>query len=106
VIPDYYAKAADYDREIDQAAKNRALGWHVDVRRGLEVTVHDARGEALRGARVEATARSRADGKSITLVLVERDGRYVAAHQSRGIEDLAITIERGDERVTARATLE
>ena len=106
VIPDYYTKAANFDREIDQAAKNHALGWRVEARRGLEITVRDARGEAIRGARVRVTVTSRAAGKTITLDLVERDVRYVSPHEQRGVEDLAITVEQGGERFTAHATIE
>jgi nitrogen fixation protein FixH len=106
VIPDYYTKAANYDREIDQAANNRALGWRLDVRRGLEITVHDARGELVRGARVRVISTARAVGTPTTLELVERDGRYVVPHAQRGVEDLAITVEQGSERFTAHATIE
>ena len=106
VIPNYYDKAAHFDREIDQATANRALGWHIDVRRGLEIVVRDVRGEALRGARVLVTATPRATGKTTTLQLVERDDRYAVPHPATGVEDLEITVERGGERFTARATLE
>ena len=105
VIPDYYAKAARFDDAIDQAANNRALGWTVDVRSGLSLEVRDARGP-ITGAVVTVTATSRAHGRTVELKLVERDGHYAAPHRARGIEDLAIVVERGGERFTAHATIE
>lgn len=106
VIPDYYNKAARYDQQIDQAANNRMLGWSVDVQAGLSIDLLDASGAALAGARVHVTATSRAHARVTELDLVERDGRYVAVHAARGLEDLAIVVERGGERFTARATIE
>lgn len=106
VIPDYYAKATRYDNEIDQAAKNRALGWTVTAEPGLSIEVRDAAGQRVTGARVTVATTSRATGQRAALELVEHDGRYIAAHRVRGLEDLAITVERGGERFTARALVE
>lgn len=110
VIPDYYAKAAAYDTVIDQAAKNRALGWRVDrVQRDgeLAIEVRDASGAALDGARVRVTAVPRAHARPAELELAPRGGgRYAAIHATHGIEDLAIVVERGGERFTARVTVE
>lgn len=105
VIPDYYTKAARFDDAIDQAAKNRALGWTLDVQAGLSIEVRDARGP-ITGARVHATAVSRAKGRTTVLELVEREGRYVVAYRAHGLEDLEIVVERGGERFTAHATIE
>jgi nitrogen fixation protein FixH len=106
VIPDYYAKAAAYDTQIDQAAKNRALGWSIDVQAGLAINVRDASGAALDGARVHVTATSRAHARITELELTGHAGRYTAAHRASGIEDLVIVVERGGERFTAHATIE
>jgi len=106
VIPDYYAKSARFDEEIDQAAKNRALGWRVDAQAGVSLDLRDAAGTPIIGARVHVSAMARATGRRTELDLVERDGRYVATHRAGGLEDLAIVAERGGERFTAHAIVE
>jgi nitrogen fixation protein FixH len=106
VIPDYYAKSTRFDQEIDQAAKNRALGWRIEAAAGMTLDIRDGAGAPLTGARVHVTATSRATGHTAELDLVERDGRYVATHRVHGLEDLAILVERGGERFTAHAIVE
>jgi nitrogen fixation protein FixH len=106
VIPDYYARSAAFDQEIDQATKNRALGWRVDARAGMSLEIRDAVGAPLTGARVRVSATARADGRTTEVELVEHDGRYVAPHPARGLEDLAIVVDRGGERFTAHAIVE
>lgn len=106
VISDYYGKAARFDQQIDQAAKNRALGWRVDAEPGVALAIRDAAGAPLRGAQVHATATSRATGQTAELALREIDGRYVATYRARGLSDLAIVVERGGERFTAHAIVE
>jgi nitrogen fixation protein FixH len=106
VIPDYYAKSTRFDQEIDQAARNRALGWRVDALAGMSLDIRDGAGAPITGARVRVSATARATGRTAELELVERDGRYVAAHRVQGLEDLAILVERGGERFTAHAIVE
>ena len=79
VIPDYYAKAVHYDDALDQAAKNRSLGWRVTPRWAGEFVadVVDRAGAPLVGA----------------TVTIEKRGR--TAGQRRGIYDLTITVTRG-----------
>lgn len=110
VIPDYYAKAATYDTVIEQGEKNRALGWRIDrlaVDGELALDVHDAKGAPLDGARVRVMVMARANGRVTEIDLLPHgEGRYVAAHRATGVEDLAITVDRGGERFTARVTVE
>ena len=107
VIPDYYAKAAHYDSQIDQAAKNRALGWRVDVQAGLSIEVRDGHGAPIDDARVRAFVSPRARVTGVELELASAgNGRYAVAHQARGLETVVITVDRGGERFTARATIE
>jgi nitrogen fixation protein FixH len=106
VIPDYYAKSTRFDQEIDQAAKNRALGWRVEALAGMTLDIRDGAGNPITGARVRVSAKARATGHATELELVERDGRYIAAHRVHGLEDLAILVERGGERFTAHAIVE
>lgn len=79
VIPDYYAKAVHYDDALDQAAKNRVLGWRVTPRWDGEFVadVVDRAGAPLIGASVTIDKRGRTAG------------------QQRGIYDLTITVTRG-----------
>lgn len=79
VIPDYYEKAVHYDDAIDQAARNRALGWRVTPRWAGELVadVVDRDGAPLVGAIVTIEKRARTPG------------------QQRGIYDLTITVTRG-----------
>jgi hypothetical protein len=90
VIPEYYDRAVHYDREIDQAAKNRELGWQVHTRGDgkVVVDVRDRDGSTLVGAEVHAQATPRTPG------------------QVRGIHDVAITVTRGDDRFFDRTTVE
>jgi nitrogen fixation protein FixH len=106
VIPDYYAKAAAYDTQIDQAATNRALGWRVEVQPGLAIDLRDRDGAPIDDARVRVVITPRAQLTGTALELVAAGGgRYAVAHEARGLETLAIVVERGGERFTARATL-
>jgi nitrogen fixation protein FixH len=79
VIPAYYDKAVHYDDAIDQAARNRALGWHVTPRWAGEFVadVVDRTGAPLAGATVTIEKRPRMAG------------------QQRGIYDLTIVVTRG-----------
>jgi len=79
VIPDYYDKAVHYDNAIDQAARNRSLGWRVTPRWVSEFVadVVDRDGKPLVGATVVVAKRPR------------------TANQNRGLYDLTITVTRG-----------
>jgi nitrogen fixation protein FixH len=90
VIPEYYDRAVNYDREIDQAEKNRELGWQVKARWDgkVVVDVRDRDGRALVGADIEAQATPRTPG------------------QLRGVHDVAITVTRGGDRFFDRTTVE
>jgi nitrogen fixation protein FixH len=90
VIPEYYDRAVHYDREIDQAEKNRELGWQVRARWDGKVVidVRDRDGYALVGAEVQALATPRTPG------------------QLRGVHDVAIIVTRGDDRFVDRTTVE
>ena len=79
VIPAYYEKATHYNDAIDQAAKNRLLGWSVAPRwtgHDFVADVHDAQGAKLVDAKVDIAA-------------VSRSGK------GRGLTDLTITVTRG-----------
>jgi nitrogen fixation protein FixH len=119
VIPAYYERAARYDEEIDQAARNRALGWELAVaverRAGgdaLTVALRDAaRGAPVTGARVTITGYHRARAaRELHLTPAEgagAPGRYQApAPAGRGHYDLVIAAERGADRFVQRAVVE
>lgn len=100
VIPNYYEKGAHYDDTLRAAEASRALGWRVNAilaGGSLEVTVKDAGGSPLVGAQVRASGYPRARaGQRIDVALTPLgEGLYrgVADH-TRGVHDLAITVER------------
>nr|MDQ3364095.1 FixH family protein [Myxococcota bacterium] len=112
VIPDYYERAAHYDDVIDQASRNRALGWRtsIDVVGGaLLVEVRDSSGTPLDDARVQVTGAPRAHAASTFAVeLATRgSGRYQAAHAGRaGVHDVTVTVERAGHRFTSAGMVE
>lgn len=90
VIPAYYDKAVHYNDAIDQAARNRALGWHVESRwngRELVADVFDRSGAPIADAKVEISA-------------ISRSGK------GKGLHDLTITATRGTDVFVDRATVE
>lgn len=87
VEPDYYKKAADFDREIDQRVLNQELGWSVAVQQlqlaedgtaRLVLSAQDRAGAPLEDVSVVATAFFNARGKEVhQLSLREVEpGRY------------------------------
>lgn len=112
VIPAYYDKAAHYDDELDRASASRALGWHADVAfagGALEVTVSDAAGHAVEGARVRITGYQRAHAAEpldVELTVVGPGRHRGAVHGRRGWHDLTITADRGDAHYTQRVAIE
>jgi nitrogen fixation protein FixH len=111
VIPSYYDRAVHYDDAIDQAARNRALGWSVtsDVNGGVvTVAVHDGRGAALAGANVhvEAVERS-ASARAVSADLaVAEPGTYRGHLAGMGWLDVAISVTRGADRFVQRIAIE
>lgn len=108
VIPAYYDRAIHYDDAIDQAARDRALGWHVGVAiAGGEARVHvtDAGGAPVVG-RVHVTGyqRAHASERIDTELACGPDGRCRGAiRPSRiGWHDLTVTVERGRDRFVER----
>lgn len=109
---DYYAKAVNYDREIEQRAANARLGWSVESQLGratphsttpLEVRVR-ARSGLVQGARVSVQALRNA---SASVVLEARcqerePGRYQAALPlgHGGVWELRFVVAHGAERFT------
>jgi nitrogen fixation protein FixH len=79
VIPGYYDKAVHYDDAIDQAARNRALGWRVTPRWAGEFVadVVERNGTPVVGA----------------IVTIEKRPR--TPEQQHGIYDLTVTVTRG-----------
>ena len=90
VLPQYYERAVHYDDAIDQAARNRALGWRVTARwdDGLAVDVTDRDGQALRGVRMHVVATPR------------------TAAQRRGVHDVTVVVDHGGSRFVQTMTVE
>ncbi len=112
IVPDYYERAAHYDDAIDQAARNRELGWSAGAalsRDRIEVTVRDANAKPLDGAivRVSGYARAHAERPIEVALVAVGQGTYRAAPPAPavGIHDLTITVERGTDRFTMPVTV-
>jgi nitrogen fixation protein FixH len=101
VIPAYYDKAAHYDDELDRASASRALGWHADVAiaaGAIDVTVSDAAGHGVEGARVRITGYQRAHaGETLDIELATTGGGHYRAdvRERRGWHDLTIAADLG-----------
>lgn len=89
VVPDYYAKAVDYDEHKALLADSAALGWSVELlpsaqadaigQRELVVQVRDASGQAVRGLDMHINAYHLARaGEPVVMACVEvLPGQYV-----------------------------
>jgi nitrogen fixation protein FixH len=102
VIPAYYDRAAHFDDEIARASASRALGWHAEVAiaaGAIDVTMSDAAGHAVDGARVRVTGYQRAHaGEPVDVELAAIGvGHYrVGLRERRGWHDLTVVADRGD----------
>ena len=112
VIPAYYERAAHFDDEIDRASASRALGWHAEVAiaaGAIDVTMSDATGHAVDGARVRVTGYQRAHaGEPVDVELARVGGGHYRAglHERRGWHDLTVVAERGDAHYQQRVAVE
>ncbi len=112
VIPAYYDRAAHYDDELARASASRALGWHAEVAiaaGAIDVTVSDATGHAVDGARVRVTGYQRAHaGEPVDVDLARvGDGHYRAGvRERRGWHDLTVVADRGDAHYQQRVAVE
>jgi nitrogen fixation protein FixH len=112
VIPAYYDRAAHFDDEIARASASRALGWHAEVAiaaGAIDVTVSDAAGRAVDGARVRVTGYQRAHaGEPVDVELAwVGDGHYRAGvRERRGWHDLTVVADRGDAHYQQRVAVE
>jgi nitrogen fixation protein FixH len=103
IIPDYYESGVHYDTAIDRAAASRALGWRASahVRDGqLVISIRDAQGAPVAGARVGVTGYQRAFAADrLAVALVAAGDAYRGAFPARaGVQDLTITVERDRDR--------
>ena len=113
IVPDYYERAAHYDRAIDEAARSRALGWTSDVRiagASVEVAVRDRSGAPIDGATVKISGYARAHANTAieASLVATGSGTYRATLPSSalGMHDLTVVVDRRDERFVASVTVE
>jgi nitrogen fixation protein FixH len=112
VIPAYYDRAVHFDDEIDRASASRALGWHAEVAiaaGAIDVTMSDASGHAVDGARVRVTGYQRAHaGEPVDVELARVGGGHYRAglHERRGWHDLTVVAELGDAHYQQRVAIE
>jgi nitrogen fixation protein FixH len=108
----YYEKAVEYDRELEQRARNARLGWSLTfdaeaARRGehsaLTLSVRDG-SKPVSGARVRVEALRNASAKAVLATGFDETvpGEYRAALplERGGIWEFRLTVERGAERFT------
>lgn len=92
VVPNYYGRAVNWDREMAARRASKALGWHVVVeasghvdasgRRGVSFVLSDADGRPVKDATLEADYFHHAHPEAERVVKLEADprepGRYPA----------------------------
>lgn len=105
-----YERGLHYNRNLEAAEAQAALGWQVDVQAAaiaggegtITVTLSDRDGRALDTAEVEAFfRRPTAEGHDFTVHLRPRgEGRYEAVFEPPlpGVWDVHLRIRRGDAR--------
>lgn len=114
VDPQYYRTGLEYNRLLEEAERERALGWAVDVAADvaadghgrLVVRVRDREGRPVEGAEVVARfLRPTSEGHDFGLTLGPRgEGTYAAAFVLPlfGQWDVHVRVRRGGERVVER----
>jgi nitrogen fixation protein FixH len=111
VEPDYYAKALAWDETMAQEARNKALGWSLELRveptgeGGLvAVSLADRAGAPLPGARItiEALHNARA-GRVLTAILEPRGPGYARMMPLArpGLWEFRLRVTRGADVFTA-----
>lgn len=112
VIPAYYERAAHYDDEIDRARASRALGWHAEVAiaaGAIDVTMRDAVGRAVDGARVRITGYQRAhagEPLDVELVTIGAGHYRGGVRERRGWHDLTVAADRGGDHYVEHVAVE
>ena len=112
IIPEYYDRAVHYDDEIDQAARNRVLGWRTCASisgASIVVDVRDKAGAVVHGrVHVNGYQRAHADDKVDMALAADVDGVYRGSGRSlrRGIYDLTIVVDDDDRRYIQQVAVE
>jgi nitrogen fixation protein FixH len=112
VIPAYYDRAAHFDDEMARASASRALGWQAEVAiagGAIDVTMRDAAGHAVDGARVRVTGYQRAHAAEpvdVELAPVGIGHYRIGVHERRGWHDLTVVADRGDAHYQQRVSIE
>lgn len=110
VTDNSYDRGLHYNRELEVAAAQAALGWQVEFsarlesgRHGvLEASLHDRDGRPVEGADIEARfLRPTSEGHDFTLALAPAGGgRYAATFELplAGLWDIRLQVLRGGDR--------
>ena len=112
VIPNYYERAARFDDTLDQAARNRALGWKIAVAIEGDTVTIDARGSTgapLAGARVRVAGHHRsqvAHGFELEAAAIVPGRHRAVVPGPIGHHDLTIAVEHGGARFVESATVD
>lgn len=112
VEPDYYARALNYDRVVDQRATNARLGWNARMnlvsdasgKARLAVTLLDREGAPVTDASVRAEAfASLRSGQRTNTSLAPANEQYVATVpiSARGMWRVHLTATRGLDTFTS-----
>jgi nitrogen fixation protein FixH len=113
VIPDYYERASNYNDEIDEAARSRALGWTAQLALGattIEVSLRDQVGASIAGAKVRVSGYPRAHASRRIDATLDMGApgtyRVTLARPAIGWHDLTIHVERNGEQFSRRVVVE
>jgi nitrogen fixation protein FixH len=113
VVPDYYARAADWDATMAEAAASARLGWRGELvahGRALELMLRGGDGAPIAGAAVvvRGTPRGNADELHELTLREVAPGRYrgVWPVGRGGLHTLTLAAERGGDRWVADRVIE
>lgn len=110
IEPDYYQKAVNWDQEVAQRGRNKALGWRVQYDVTLAVptpiltaTLVDAKGAPVTGADVTIHTSHNARGNAVLdATLAPTPGGYAApvALKRPGLWQVRLSAKRGTDTFT------
>lgn len=108
VVENSYAASQDFNRWLDEAARERALGWDVEPRRRADGRVELALDGVPAGARIEGTARHPLGTLPDKRLHFSQEARDVALSDERlpaGRWILRVRVRAGGQQVRSESEL-